>query len=512
MMLKATNSILIVGGGTAGWLTAAILAAKHSQGRGQGPSGITVTVIEAPDIPTVGVGEGTWPSMRATLQSVGIDEAEFAKACGVSFKQGSKFVGWKDGLADDVYYHPFSLPEGFYDGNLAQAWVNAQPKETFAKWASFQEILCEKNLSPKLLSSAQYSGIANYGYHLDAGKFAEFLKCHCVKKLGVKFIADKVTGVVSGDNGDIAQVLTCTQGPIFADLYVDCTGFSSLLIGGHYGIRFIDKSDVLPINSAVATHMPYKGAEPVASATISTAQEAGWIWDIGLAHRRGVGHVFCDSYISKDEAVDQLRGYLGLSEGELCGLRLNEITIKPGYREEFWHKNCVAIGLSAGFLEPLEASAMMLIEVAANMIAEQLPANREAMSVVAARFNRRCHYRWSRIIDFLKLHYILSKRAQPFWHDVASTDNISDRLREDLTLWRHQPPWKTDFDSLEEAFPAASYQYVLYGMGFETLPNFNMGTPSFNDFLQATGAALARKVDSVLPKVLPNRELLALMQ
>lgn len=154
---------------------------------------------------------------------------------------------------------------------------------------------------------------------------------------------------------------------------------------------------------------------------------------------------------------------------------------------------------------------MMLIEVSANMIAEQLPANREAMEILAARFNRRCHYRWQRIIDFLQLHYILSKREQPFWRDVSSTDRISCRLKEDLALWRHQPPWKTDFDSLDEAFPAASYQYVLYGMGFITQPPQQEGNLLLKKFVQTSDAQLVRKIDSVLPRAVSNRDMLDLM-
>lgn len=211
-------------------------------------------------------------------------------------------------------------------------------------------------MSPKFASSAQYAGIANYGYHLDAGKFAEFLKQHCTQKLGVNFISDSVVEVISAEDDHIAGVNTLKSGLLKADLYVDCTGFSSLLLGKHYNVKFIDKSDLLPINSAIAVHMPNSQGESVASATLSTAQDAGWIWDIGLANRRGVGYVFCDAYISQEQAKQALRTYLGLDEQDFTALKLNSIAIKPGYREKFWHKNCVAIGLSAGFLEPLEAS------------------------------------------------------------------------------------------------------------------------------------------------------------
>lgn len=502
--MKPLESILIVGGGTAGWLTATILAAKLPR-----RSPITITVIEAPDIPIIGVGEGTWPSMRTTLQNAGIKETDFLKACDASFKQGSKFVGWKNGAQSDYYYHPFDLPYGFSDGNLAQYWLNHNLPTSFSKTVSFQEYLCEANLSPKLRASSDYAGIANYGYHLNAGKFSEFLKKHCTENLNVNFISDKVTSVLSQSHGDIASVQTAASGNIAADLFIDCTGFKSLLLGQHMGIGFVEKSDVLPINSALAVQVPYPPEQAIQSATLSTAQEAGWIWDIGLSNRRGVGYVYSNQHVSQDKAATQLQHYLGLGNAEFEALALRDIRINPGYRKKFWHKNCAAIGLSAGFLEPLEASAMVLIENSANMIADQLPANRAAMELVAQRFNQRCHYRWQRIIDFLKLHYVLSSRAEPFWRDVSSRATISDRLREDLALWQYQAPWKAEFDSLEEAFPPASYQYVLYGMGFKTHPSAN--SPQFKAFAQKAIDAVLRNADILSSKVESNRSMLDLL-
>ena len=221
------DHVLVVGGGTAGWLTAAILATKGQQGNGPGK----VSLIEAPDIATIGVGEGTWPSMRTTLHYIGIKESDFLKSCQASLKQGSKFVGWKDGSAGDFYYHPYDLPQGFYDANLAQYWVDTAPKQSFSKLVCAQEHLCERHLSPKLANSAEYSGVANYGYHLDAGLFANFIREHATKVLGVQLISDKVTQVISDEQGDIAAVDTVESGKISADFFVDCSGFRSLLLG-----------------------------------------------------------------------------------------------------------------------------------------------------------------------------------------------------------------------------------------------------------------------------------------
>src|SRR6185295_13875953 len=199
----------------------------------------------------------------------------------------------------------------------------------------------------------------------------------------------------------------------------------------------------------------------------STAQSAGWIWDIGLPTRRGIGYVYSSRHSSDSDAERELRGYVGPA-GEKLPVR--KIGIRSGHRETFWVRNCVAVGLSAGFLEPLEASAIVLIEMSAKLIAEQMPTCREVMDVIAARFNTTTQYRWGRIIDFLKLHYVLSKREDTaFWRDNRLAETVPERLQNLLLLWKHQSPWFHDeFDRIEEVFPAASYQYVLYGMGFRT--------------------------------------------
>lgn len=508
-MTTPINSILVVGGGTAGWITAAIIAAKHHSDDAN--AGVHVTLIEAPDIPTIGVGEGTWPSMRATLRSIGVKESDFLKECQASFKQGSKFVGWKNGSAEDAYYHPFELPQGFLEVNLAQYWIDQQPAMSFSKMACVQEAICEQNLSPKLRSTGDFAGVVNYGYHLNAGKFAEYIKKHCIEKLGVRLVYDKVTEVVADDSGDIEHVLTEQSGALGADLFVDCTGFKSLLLGQHFGIELHDLSADFPINTALATQVAYRQSEPVKSVTISTAQPAGWVWDIGLSSRRGVGYVYSDSHSTSETATRQLQSYLGLDDKSFAELELRKLKINPGYRKKFWHKNCVAVGLSAGFLEPLEASAIMLIEVSAKMIADQLPSTRSAMDTVAKRFNRRNQFRWQRIVDFLKLHYALSNRPEPFWRDAADKQTLSERLREDLELWADQAPWKADFDSLDEAFPVASYQYILYGMGFKARRNHRPYSAAHIELAHRALEDVNRASGLLIPKIESNRTLLDLI-
>lgn len=461
--MKTIDSIVVVGGGTAGWLTAGRLAVEQRERRPD--CAVRVTLIESPNVPIVGVGEGTWPTMRATLKRLEISETDFIRECDATFKQGAKFAKWSENREDDFYYHPLMIPHGFPKTDLATHWLTNKRTSSFSNAVCFQEQLCEHGIAPKMISTPEYGSVANYAYHLDAGKFAQYLQKHCTEYLGVTHILADVETVLNDGGGDISALSTAQAGEIKGDLFVDCTGFSALLIGKHYGVPFKDCSSVLQIDRALASHVAYPEPEsPIACHTLSTGQSAGWIWDIGLRNRRGVGYVYSSEFISDDEAERELREYIGDHE------IINEprcIDIKPGHRDYFWHRNCVAVGLSAGFLEPLEASAIVLVELSANMIAEQLPVTRSAMDIVAKRFNTTFQYRWQRIIDFLKLHYLLSKRDEPFWLSMSDLSSVSESLAEQLELWRYQVPCDHDFDSSNEVFPAASYQYVLYGMGFD---------------------------------------------
>jgi len=465
---KEIKKVVIVGGGSAGWLTCATLAAEHCA---NAPDGMEVVLIESPDVNIIGVGEGTWPTMRGTLRKAGIRETDFFRECDASFKQGAKFAKWVTGAEDDAYYHPLVLPQGYSDINLAPFWFEHADKVSFADAVCYQSHLCEQGLAPKQNTTPEYAHVANYAYHLDAGKFSTFLQKHCTEKLGAVHILDHVEGVISHANGDIKALKTKQHGELEGDLFIDCTGFSSLLLGQHYNIPFRSCKDVLFNDTALAVQIPYPDAQsPIASHTISTAQSAGWIWDIGLPTRRGVGHVYSSAHQTQAGAEQELRDYIRQTRPDLADdISPRRIDIKPGHRDVFWHKNCVAVGLSAGFLEPLEASALVLVELSAAMISEQMPATRGVMDVVAKRFNDKFRYRWDRIIDFLKLHYVLTKRTDSaYWMDNCRPETIPDDLQALLSLWRHQSPWHQDFTHVDEVFPSASYQYVLYGMGFET--------------------------------------------
>lgn len=498
------RKIAIVGGGTAGWLAAAVIAAHHKNATtsnsperyqnsteqnqnspepssNQQQSRLEVTLVESSDIPTVGVGEGTWPTMKNTLKEIGIKESDMFAHCHAVFKQGGKFVNWVKGQGD-FYYHPFTVPLGYGRIDLAPYVDNI---EDYAVESNYQHHICEANLAPRTISEGEYSGQCNYAYHLDAGAFAEMLKNHCKTMLGVKHLIGTVDDVALSADGSIASVHLDNGKTISADLFIDCTGFQSLLLGKALGVKFKPMDKYLFNDSAMALHVPYEQDDSeIASHTIATGQNAGWIWDIGLTSRRGVGHVYASEYLSDDEAVQNLRNYLRPSIGDKAeAIEPRKISFNSGHREKWWHKNCVAIGMAAGFVEPLEATAIMLIEISSRFVAENLPPNAAIMPTIAKRFNQQMEYKWGRIIDFLKLHYMLTKRPEPYWQAHTHPDSIPESLKEDLAIWGYRGPTHADFESAIELFPAASYQYVLYGMGFK--PDFSQQSHLYNQQQQA---------------------------
>jgi len=476
MTAYATDAdFVIVGGGTAGWLTAGLIAAqaKHPSER----SKAKICVIESPRIPPIGVGEGTWPTMRATLNKIGVSEDEFVKFCDATFKQGSKFNGWVTGDEDDYYYHPFEAPADFSKINPVNAWIQSGSSDSFSNYVCAQEHVCQKHLSPKRNNSPEYSGYTNYGYHLNSGKFSAFIRTHCTDKLDVGFISDDVTSIHTNSDETIKAVETATGKVISGKVFIDCTGFSSILIGKHYKTDFHDVSKTLFVDTALAAHVPYDSSENIPSQTNSTAQSAGWIWDIGLPSRRGVGYVYSSQYIDDATAERELNAYILKTNPDIPDIEFRKIPIRSGYRKEAWVKNCVAIGLANGFLEPLEASAMIMIEVAANFIADNQTEILSDPDAFRDSFNAQSNQHWHDIIKFLKLHYVLSQRNEPFWVDNRAPETIPNDLLQALETWKTSPPSLENTEESKSLFPPASFQYILYGMGFDKPAN----TPRLNE-------------------------------
>lgn len=477
-MTKPIERIVIAGGGTAGWLSACRLAA-WSQAEGRG---LSVTLVEAPDIPTVGVGEGTWPTMRQTLAEIGIDEAEFLRECEAAFKQGSRFDGWRTGAPTDSYQHPFTPPPATRDPRqLVSAW-KSRSEVPFAAAMTAQQDVAAVELAPRQRAMPPFAGALNYAYHLDAGKFVELLRRHATRRLGVVHLADRIATIAADDDGDIAALELQSGTVLKGDLFIDCTGNAAVLIKGHCGSDWVDLSHILFNDRALVVQVPTAEGSPVASQTISTAHRGGWTWDIGLPSRRGIGCVYASQFITDGEAEQVLATYVAERLPGAGSIQPRLLAFPTGHRREFWSRNCLAIGLASGFAEPLEASAIVLVELSLQTLIDNFPTDRGSMPIVARRFNALFTTRWARIAEFLKLHYVLSERDDPYWRAHRDPATFPERLGELLELWKHQPPSAYDLPLAEEIFPAASYQYVYYGMGGPLPPD--LPEPSLNIMTQ----------------------------
>ncbi|MEO7323537.1 MAG: tryptophan halogenase family protein [Dokdonella sp.] len=466
--MSSLRKILIVGGGTAGWLTANYLSRVLNAGSSRT---IEITLVESADIGIVGVGEATFPSIRGTLAAIGIDESRFLRETQATFKQGIKYCNWvrpKGTAGADHYFHPFSLPsQRVSDLELLPYWLlgGAKPGSAFADAVTMQKHVADASRGPRRTTDNDYQARLNYAYHFDTALFGRLLAEHG-RGLGVRHHIATVEDVELDETGAIAHVITRELGHLKADLYIDCSGLRAGLIGTALASPFLSKRDTLFVDRAVAINAPYARADaPIASYTISTAQEAGWTWDIGLQSRRGVGYVYSTRHTDDARAEDVLRRYIGPTAD---GIDARLLKFESGYRPEPWRRNCVAVGLSGGFVEPLESTGIALVEMAAYFIAHLFPADGD-MTQVAKHFNSMMAQRYERIFDFIKMHYCLSQRRDsPFWIDNVNAASIPDRLKDQLAMWRSRPPHRLDFVTDIEMFLPASWQYVLYGMEFKT--------------------------------------------
>ncbi|MCG9965927.1 tryptophan halogenase family protein [Shewanella cutis] len=455
------KKIAIIGGGTSGWL-----AANHLGRVLRGRPGLSISVIESPDIPIIGVGEGTVPSIRKSLQSFGISESEFIRTCDVTFKQSIKFVNWLDQTRHgkhNFYHHLFDIIN-LHQGEAVSAWL-AEQSGYFADFVSPQHLVCEVAKAPKLITTPEYAGVLGYAYHLNAAKFAKLLAKNAIEKFNVEHILTTVHDVCLGVDGAIESLQT-EQGNLSFDFYIDCSGFESILLAKALKVPFISKAQQLFIDTALVAQIPTQPADVIPPYTKATAHQAGWIWDIALTQRRGTGFVYSSVHMNQAEAERKFDHYLG---GKLADIPHRKIPMTVGYRQQFWVKNCVALGLAQGFLEPIEATSILLTDFSARFLAERFPANIDDVDYLAKRFNDTLGYAWERVVEFAKLHYCLSDRTDSaFWLDNQREETIPEPLKERLNMWKSFSPIAEDFPSKFEVFNLDNYLYVLYGMKYPT--------------------------------------------
>lgn len=508
-MATRPQTLVIVGGGTAGWLTAAYLASRLASNNGAAT--INITLVEASDIPPIGVGEATVPSIRSTLAAMGVDEFEFMRECDATFKHGIRFEQWchaPEAQPGEYFYHPFQRPVKAGFDSLAGYWLKGLDpyKRKFFDAVSVQPRISDAYLAPKRLEDPSYGGPLPYAYHLDSGRLAEYLK-KLARGRGVGHVLGKVERVTSNDDGSLSSIILENGTQLDADLFVDCSGFLSLLIGKHYRQEWKDLSSVLFCDKAIACQVPnLTPDQQIRPFTLATAQTAGWIWDIGLKNRRGTGHVFASNYMSADEAEAILRNYIGKQakgEGD-DSLAFRTLDLRVGYRQRQWVKNCVAVGLSGGFLEPLESTGIHLIELALYMLEQMLP-RYLAGGAPQERFNELMCDQYDISIDFVKLHYYLSsRRDSEFWRDNTAAKSATPELLEKMDAWQSSYPNIYDMRIVHSVFDHMGYQYIYFGMGAgeNRIPGDVMGHQNQHlskDIFQTTYDAFDKA-----RKVLPN--------
>ncbi|MEJ6007347.1 tryptophan halogenase family protein [Paucibacter sp. AS339] len=457
------KNIAIIGGGTAGWL-----AANHLAVELRAEQDVTITVIESPEIGIIGVGEGTVPHIRKSLQKFGISEAELLATCDTTFKVGIKFVDWMAGgstMASNSYYHPFSSP---YPAGIDVTSMYLKHADTM-EFSAVSEVpgLADAMKAPKQISSGPFEGPVNYAYHFNAVKFGQLLAKNAKEKLRVQHKLATVVDACLNDQGEVAYLVSKEGEHLHYDFYVDCTGFNSLLLGKLYRVPFVDKSNQILTDSALAVQVATEHGSEIAPYTLAKAHQAGWLWDIPLTNRRGVGFVYSSAHMSESQALEGLAAHVGLPADQLSP---RKIPMKIGYREKFWCKNVVALGLAHGFVEPLEATSIFVTDLAAELFARNFSPQKGGMSIAADYCNKVLAYTWERVMDFVQLHYCISdRRDSEFWRLNTVEPKMSEVLSERLAMWRFNAPKKSDFFSRFDLFDVENFLFVLYGMKYKTL-------------------------------------------
>ena len=447
-MASEPYRIVIAGGGTAGWMTAAALS------RFLGP-GFSVTLVESEAIGTVGVGEATIPQIRMFNAGLGIDEDAFIAATQASFKLAIEFVGWTKGTR---YMHAFG-EVGRANGGVAfqHSWLRGQAAgvaEPLAAYSINNAAALGNRMQRGPARTAAVLPEMPYAFHFDAGLYARFLRDYAEARGVVRHEGRILEVVRDGETGDVTALRLEAERSVAGDLFIDCTGFRALLIGEALGVGYEDWSHWLPCDRAMA--VPSERAVDFTPYTRATAHAAGWQWRIPLQHRTGNGIVYSSEHLSDDAAAAQLLANLdGAALGDPRPLRFT-----AGKRRAFWAGNVVAIGLSSGFLEPLESTSIHLIQSAIERILKLLPGRRIA-DAQRAEYNRQSDREIDRVRDFLIVHYWANDRDEPFWRARRDTA-LPDGLAHKIDLWRASGQIVREEADL---FSEVAWLQVLVGQG-----------------------------------------------
>jgi len=486
------KSICIVGGGSSGWMTAIYLNRYFNQQQAQ----VQVRVVESEDIGIIGVGEATVHSIRYFFAAMGLDETELLEATNATFKTGIMFRNWMKPVDGQMhqYFHPFDQLKPPMDLDISTSWLLDRrfELERFDQGVSLSSFLIASGHSPKTPQSAPYQGVVPYGYHLDAVKMARFLRKKAIEA-GVIHTVATVSDVAVAD-GNIQCVHT-DQGSFSADVFIDCTGFRGLLMNALKTDNWQSFTDALPCNKAVAIQRELPG-EPKPYTT-ATALTNGWVWEIDLVDRQGTGYVYDGARLSREQAEQELRDYLG---PDAAVLKCTHLDMKVGCRKEFWLGNCIAIGLAGGFIEPLESTGLHLINLGVRLLSTHL-AGSEMTQPVRDSYNRLMNGFYTDLKQFIVLHYCLTDRDDSeFWRDAAAKAEYCPGLVPQLAAWRYKVCEYMDLaGTFSTTFTDENYRYILYGMGHYPKLQPRSTARQFDDLFSKVGQQGKHAVLSTLP-------------
>ncbi|MGA1693762.1 MAG: tryptophan halogenase family protein [Burkholderiaceae bacterium] len=485
--MNTVNRVVIAGGGTAGWMTAALMSKLLGRG-------LSITLVESEELGTVGVGEATIPALHTFHNLLGINEAEFMAETNATFKLGINFEGWKN-IGED-YFHSFgSTGNDHWSAGFQHFWLKGMQSGVAATYTDYnpETVAAFSNR----FAHVQNNGL-NYAYHLDAGRYAAFLR-KMSESYGVKRIEGKIAQVLKHGEGadpkivgNISALQMEDGGRIEGDLFIDCTGFRSLLLGQALGVGYEDWSYWLPCDRAVAVQT--ESVREPWPYTRSIAHPFGWQWRIPLQHRVGNGMVYSSRELSDADAPDMLRNNV---EGELI-TKPRLIKFLPGQRDKVWERNCIAIGLSSGFVEPLESTSIHLIQRAAIRLMQLFPSAGIQQAEID-EFNLQSKRELEHIRDFIVLHYHVNERTDSdLWKHVREM-SILPSLRHRIELFKESA---RVFRTSDELFAENSWIQVMMGQGI--LPSRYhpvadlMGPEELQHFLADIQARVKRLV-SALP-------------
>ena len=419
------KNIVILGGGTAGWMTANLLQKKWRQ------RGIQISVVESPDIGIIGVGEGSTPLLKEFFDSLEISESEWMPQCNATYKNGISFNDWSTVPGYESYFHPFPCSLDFATFGFLYKYTELRRKgaDVLAHPNRFSLMagLTERKLAP--LPAENFPFHFQYGYHFDSVLIGKFLR-EKAKESGVSHIEATVEKVEQESDGSIKSLLLNTGQILSGDFFVDCSGFASILLQKTLKVPFVSFAENLFNDSAVA--IPTDIETEIPAETLSTALSNGWAWKIPLTNRFGNGYVFSSKYCSPDEAETELRSHLNILDSDV---EARHLKMKVGRVQETWAKNCVAVGLSQGFIEPLEATALQFVYSTIEQFSQALEEgnfsgkNRD-------EFNARMNANFEGVRDYIVLHYKTNSRSDSqYWIDNRENQKISDNLRAMIECW-----------------------------------------------------------------------------